>query len=167
MNRRRSRRQMRELDAELLADTDFMLELSTSRKQPNRQLIDLIQPKREQLHQKQPQRQLLELLQGEDDASQQRLDQFKASLPLQTKLLWYPSAGCDFRDLLRFTIKHEQVNVGVQELPDLFVHTDYIPPFTNYEPGWIIDDGRTHITLENTAKLTWNSPIFLQCIQAI
>jgi hypothetical protein len=68
-------------------------------------------------------------------------------------IAWYPSANMDFRPLLYFNRKYTQQEIPElqkQEIPDIFIYTDYMPwdnahMFLN-NPN-IFSDGRTTVSL--------------------
>ncbi len=66
------------------------------------------------------------LLRGKNAEAQQRLDQLCTSIGEDPNLLWYPSAGDDYRDIMEFSPVKAAQN-GLRVLPDLFIHTDYKP----------------------------------------
>jgi len=82
-------------------------------------------------------------------------NEFINSLPDNIKLLWYPSAGEDFRDLL-FT--HEKYEHKMEQMPDLYIHSDYYP----WEQSKFLDnrivykDGKTEINVVEISELTFN-----------
>jgi hypothetical protein len=110
---------------------------------------------------------LLHLLKGNDVKAQERLNELVNQHTNEPKLLWYPSAGFDFRDVLRFSMKHDKANVGVSELPDLFVHTDYMMDRNALEVGELMSDGRTKIDILACHELSWTIPFHYSAMQAI
>ncbi len=103
---------------------------------------------------------ILNLLHGRTTDSQKALEDLKSRLPENPKMLWYLSAGFDLRDVLRFSVKHKTANLGVEELPDLFVHTDYmaLSDERDFEPGVFYEDNRTQIEIQKSHQLYWKSP---------
>lgn len=67
---------------------------------------------------------LKELLKGVDQKSQSRFNELLDAIPENPNILWYPSSGNDFRDLLEFGPGGLN-SPGLKELPHLFIHTDY------------------------------------------
>jgi len=110
---------------------------------------------------------LLHLLKGNDVKAQERLNELIKQHTNELKLLWYPSAGFDFRDVLRFAMKHDKANVGVSELPDLFVHTDYTMDRNALEVGELMNDERTKIDILQCYELTWNVLFYYSALDAI
>ncbi|HGE72396.1 TPA: hypothetical protein ENX78_16265, partial [Candidatus Poribacteria bacterium] len=78
---------------------------------------------------------IAELLKGRNGISQERLDELFDSLRDNPKILWYPSAGNDYRDILELSeveIDEENITGGINIVtdygipaPNLFIHTDY------------------------------------------
>ncbi len=59
------------------------------------------------------------------------------------RVLWYPSAGNDFRDLIFCSGEYP----GIDITPELFVHTDCMPDFDLDTPGAVYKDRHTAVTL--------------------
>ena len=68
---------------------------------------------------------LKDLLQGKTDKAQQALDAFFSGID-EEKILWYPSAGKDYRDLMEVTPERLALH-GIPEQPTIICHTDYNP----------------------------------------
>lgn len=64
-----------------------------------------------------------ELLKGKDSKAQERLDNFFSSV-IEERILWYPSAGLDFRDLLEMSPERRTLH-HIDETPTIICHTDY------------------------------------------
>ena len=77
--------------------------------------------------------------------AQVELDELSSSLPDKPNILWYPSAGEDFRDLI------EGLRTGIQ--PDLYLHTDYSTKFAPIKRGCAFEDNRTSIVIEDMLEL--------------
>ena len=86
--------------------------------------------------------------------------EFVSRLAPDARILWYPAAGDDLRDMV-FLHPAGLAHLGwaVDEIPDLFIHTDYNlgmwGPWLEYEtPGRILKDrlARTGTEIEITAK---------------
>lgn len=76
----------------------------------------------------------------------------------EPRLLWYPSAGEDFRDLLYFSRAYRLANpipVSEPEPPDLFLHTDYFPcsGSTFLDSPLLYQDNRTCIRARTVEEL--------------
>ena len=68
----------------------------------------------------------------------------RAAYEMRAKsVLWYPSAGKDFRDLI--FCSGEYPGIGIT--PELFVHTDCMPDFDLDIPGTVYKDRHTAVTL--------------------
>ncbi len=74
---------------------------------------------------------ILDLLQGKNKHAQQQLLLLKNSIPEDPNVLWYPSAGNDYRDLLELFPERAKRN-NIHDLPDIYVHTDYNPNFLKF-----------------------------------
>jgi len=103
---------------------------------------------------------LLDLLKGKTIEDEHQLDTVKNTLPSNTKTLWYPSSGMDFRDVLRFSVIQEELNVSITEFPDLFVHSDYAISPLKLEEGVIYQDEQTTVTVLQKSELIWKNPFF-------
>lgn len=88
------------------------------------------------------------LLRGKNKRSQDRLDALSNALGKNPNILWYPSAGNDFRDVLEFTNERSQLH-KISELPDLFIHTDY--GINLNQLGHT--DNRTNVRIDNKYEL--------------
>ena len=77
------------------------------------------------------------ILYGINKQSQNRLDELFRDLRGNPNILWYPSAGNDYSDILE--INNERANLnGINEIPELYIHTDYNLNFLNLEENQII-----------------------------
>jgi hypothetical protein len=103
---------------------------------------------------------LLDLLKGKTSEDEHQLETVKNTLPANTKTLWYPSSGMDFRDVLRFSVIHEELNVSITEFPDLFVHADYSISPLKLEEGVIYQDEQTTVTVLQKSELSWKNAFF-------
>lgn len=75
---------------------------------------------------------ILNLLKGTNEEAQNRLQRLSEEIGEDPNLLWYPSAGNDYRHLLELTdAKAKQYNIDL--LPDLMIHTDYMPSSVTLE----------------------------------
>src|SRR5579883_3548053 len=66
---------------------------------------------------------LLQLLRGTTDHAQREFENYCETIQ-EEKLLWYPSAGKDFRDLLETTGERSSVH-NITSSPTVFCHTDF------------------------------------------
>ena len=67
-------------------------------------------------------------------------------------VLWYPSAGNDYRDILEMNVRRRTLH-GIETTANIFCHTDYRRP-PNIAAGTMLrDDGRTRIELLESHKL--------------
>jgi len=115
-----------------------------------------------------------ELLKGKNKESQKQLDKLFCSIGDDPRILWYPSAGDDYRDISelsnanidRNNIKG-RINIAtdyeITELPDIFVHTDYFKRWAKLRQGEIFNDDntgkddKTRVTIENLYELQFNN----------
>lgn len=67
---------------------------------------------------------LRNILKGKDTESQRRLDKLFESVGNDPNICWYPSAENDYRDIFELSQERAEKH-GIEELPDLFIHTDY------------------------------------------
>jgi hypothetical protein len=75
--------------------------------------------------------------------------------PSHLNLLWYPSAGKDFRDIIEFSParlkdRYDPYNI---EVPDIYLHTDYNAHSVELNPGIIYQDAHTCVTINQVHKL--------------
>ncbi len=101
---------------------------------------------------------LKDLLQGKTDKAQQALDEFFSGID-EEKILWYPSAGKDYRDLMEVTPERLALH-GIPEQPTIICHTDYNPSWTGLGmdtrlPKIIRKDARTTITIMEKHPLSF------------
>lgn len=95
------------------------------------------------------------ILSGKNKQAQIRLEALSNSLGDNPNILWYPSAGRDFRDILQLSPTRAQLH-KVSELPDLFIHTDYKPCWGH---NWlklgevVYNDDKTSVRIENIFEL--------------
>ena len=68
------------------------------------------------------------------------------------RVLWYPSAGEDYRDIMEMYEKR-RVPHGIELVPNVYCHTDYRRPPNIAEGTVLRDDGRTRIELLESHKL--------------
>jgi len=87
-----------------------------------------------------PKETLQYLLSGKDPISQKYLDDYFKGLPAEPKILWYPSAGDDFRDILELSADRA-INHGVSIPPDIFIHSDCDSPGYKKNGEFDYDEG--------------------------
>jgi hypothetical protein len=97
---------------------------------------------------------LLEVLTGRRAQSFAAIRRVGAS----PRVAWYPTAGTDFRDLLYLGAEYQRLSPPTPPppaepaAPDLYLHTDYLPPsFLNQQT--LVDDGRTTVRVEEIREL--------------
>ena len=91
------------------------------------------------------------ILRGKNTESQTRFDALNIKLGDNPFILWYPSAGNDYRDIMELSNERAQLH-KIKELPDLFIHTDYNANYVNLDET-IYNDGRTIVQIENKFEL--------------
>ena len=95
---------------------------------------------------------LQEIVKGADASAQQALDKLFTSLE-EERILWYPSAGSDFRDLLETLSPERQALHGLSEAPNIFIHTTYIRDYVPLNLGVIRNDGRTVVEIQEKYEI--------------
>jgi len=115
-----------------------------------------------------------ELLKGKNKESQKQLDKLFCSIGDDPRILWYPSAGDDYRDISELSNANidrnnirGRINIAtdyeITELPDIFVHTDYFKRWAKLRQGEIFNDDntgkddKTRVTIENLYELQFNN----------
>lgn len=81
-----------------------------------------------------------------------KLDEILGKIGENPNILWYPSAGRDFRDLL-------EAECRTEISPDLYFHTDYDNINNKIVKGIIFNDGRTTVEILEINELKCNSEI--------
>jgi len=92
-----------------------------------------------------------DLLVGRTDAEQQRLEHFFATIA-EERLLWYPSAGSDYRDLL-YLNPAKSPDLGLHQEPNIFCHTDYDFRYFRNRADPLFQDGNTCIRIKELFEL--------------
>jgi hypothetical protein len=93
---------------------------------------------------------LQNVLKGKTQDGQRKIDRYFSSKQNKKKLnvLWYPSAGNDFFDVVH--VMHHSLQGKLSE-QDMFIHTDYMPEWVDLSPGVKYHDNLTTVEiLENT-----------------
>jgi hypothetical protein len=107
---------------------------------------------------------ITELLKGKNRTSQKRLNKLFGSLRDNPKILWYPSAGNDYRDILELSeVKIDEKNIrgninivtdyGIPA-PDLFIHTDYNKNMVELKKGELFNDHKTVVIAKEIYPLS-------------
>ena len=89
---------------------------------------------------------LQQLLKGKNPEAQQRLDAYFNTIPDNPNILWYPSAGYDFRDLTELS-PDRAANNGIDVLPEIYIHTDLSRELSEVKVGEIYNYDKTRILL--------------------
>lgn len=87
------------------------------------------------------------ILTGLDKKAETKLKMVLETIGDNPNILWYPSAGRDFRDLME-----AQIRTGIT--PDLFIHTDYNKELTKLTCGIIYNDDKTKVIIHEVHHLT-------------
>jgi len=66
---------------------------------------------------------LQDILEGDTPEAKDALDELFGDLK-EERILWYPSAGFDYRDILEMTPPRRELH-GIKEPPNIICHTDY------------------------------------------
>lgn len=99
------------------------------------------------------------LLKGKDQEAQNQLDLLMNSIGKNPKILWYPSAGNDYRDIIELCTNRSRDH-GIKEKPDLFIHTDYSTnPDLVKLYGIAYQDNKTTVSIESSFQLALINPI--------
>lgn len=133
---------------------------------------------------------LWEILKPVDKKGKEFFDKVVESVKDNPRILWYPSARNDYRDILELSEISKDVleNLGIsdnitdgsqilerirrkyncgckrltiaydydikkEELPNLFIHTDYDKEGVTLKEGTVFDDGRTRVNIKKLCKL--------------
>jgi hypothetical protein len=94
---------------------------------------------------------LNKILKGTDTTSQIKLEELIDEIGENPNILWYPSAGMDFRDLLEAEYRTELS-------PDIYFHTDYYK-LREFVLGTVFNDERTTVEILEINEL--------QCVSEI
>ncbi len=86
------------------------------------------------------------ILKGKDRRSQTKLDELIFNIGENPNILWYPSAGDDFRDII-------EAETRTEISPDLYFHTDYSKNVAIIS-GTIFNDGATQVEIMDISFLT-------------
>lgn len=70
-----------------------------------------------------PKETLQYLLKGRDANGQRQLESYFAKIPSDPNILWYPSSGFDFRDILELS-GERAARHNLSLVPDIFIHSD-------------------------------------------
>ncbi len=78
-----------------------------------------------------------DLLQGKTQQAQHALDDFFANIK-EERILWYPSAGCDYRDVMEMRPERLALH-QIPEAANIICHTDYMYRWTklDQQTRWI------------------------------
>lgn len=74
---------------------------------------------------------LRDLLEGETPSAQQALDRFFRGIE-DERILWYPSAGRDYRDIMEMS-EQRRTQHDIRIAPNIFCHTDYMHDWTGLD----------------------------------
>jgi len=89
---------------------------------------------------------LLHLLRGKTPEAQRELEKVREGID-EERVLWYPSAGGDYRDVLEMTAARRSLH-GIDTAPNVIVHTDYDARASHLDRQIIHEDPRTVVELE-------------------
>ena len=81
------------------------------------------------------------------------LKEVLGSLGQTERILWYPSAGHDFRDVIEMSAQRRAIH-GIDEEPNIYCHTDDRGRWIEEADGILHDDGRTCVELLTKQNLT-------------
>lgn len=97
------------------------------------------------------------LLKGKTKEAQRKLDELFERIGDRPKLLWYPSSGLDFRDIIEFSPRRMELH-GAKVAPNLFIHTDYNCFNDLNLEGDVFDDCRTKVKVVEKHELLISDP---------
>lgn len=102
---------------------------------------------------------IFNILKGKDIDSDYELKKIE----IQTNsIAWYPSAGLDFRDLLELS------NPIYNEIPDLFIHTDYKPDWSIHDYAFeSFNTGKVHNDFNDNYNAVIENVFELELIKSI
>jgi len=86
---------------------------------------------------------LQNLLIGNTPKDQAELDMFFSDIE-EEKILWYPSSGTDYRDILEVTAPRLLLH-GIKEPPNIICHTDYFAKWIDLDKEILHKDERTTV----------------------
>ena len=95
---------------------------------------------------------LQQLLKGKNQESQQRWDDYLNTIPDNPNILWYPSAGYDFRDLSELSAERASIH-GIDVLSDIYLHNDLSRELSEVKIGEIYNYDKTIILLTGLYEL--------------
>ncbi|GEM_PF-1306963 len=109
-------------------------------------------------------RSIKQLLKARNQASQKRLNDLFSTVGDNPEILWYPSAGNDYRDILELSEIDENNIRGIRgninivtdygiPAPDLFIHTDYNKKMVKLKKGEVFNDGKTNVVAKKIYPL--------------
>ncbi|MEO0022296.1 MAG: hypothetical protein ABIJ93_00340 [candidate division WOR-3 bacterium] len=109
------------------------------------------------------------ILEPADEKGKELFNKVVESVKNNPRILWYPSAGNDYRDILELSdisgnITDENqirgnVNIAYdydikkEELPNLFIHNDYNRRVVKLKKGVVFDDGKTRVRINGLCRL--------------
>jgi hypothetical protein len=106
---------------------------------------------------------ILDLLEGATESENRKWAEFLLrfnSTDFNTtdeKILWYPSSGDDFKDIVNFSDKANRI-ISFEDLPNLFIHNDYDSRvFDKLNKNvYLFNDGKTKVIAEDKIELRFN-----------
>lgn len=94
---------------------------------------------------------LTQLFKAKSKDNQHLMDSLWNRLGNRPKIAWYPSSGNDYRDIMELKTERA-LEHGIEEQPDLFIHTDYNPSWVNMTNP-LYEDGRTSVRFKYAIDL--------------
>ena len=106
---------------------------------------------------------ILDLLEGATESENRKWDEFLLRFNLndfnspEEKILWYPSSGDDFKDIVNFSDSANRT-IPFRDLPNLFIHNDYDSSVFNIfnKKEFLFNDGKTKVKAEDKIELRFN-----------
>jgi hypothetical protein len=105
---------------------------------------------------------ILNLLEGATESENRKWTEFLLRFnstnlnSTEEKLLWYPSSGDDYRDIVNFSDISNRI-IPFEDLPNLFIHNDYDSRvFNRFNDTYLFNDGKTIVKAEDKIELRFN-----------
>lgn len=105
---------------------------------------------------------ILDLLEGATESENRKWSEFLLRFnstnfnSTDEKILWYPSSGDDYRDVIDFSDIANRI-IPYEDLPNLFIHNDYDSRvFDRFNNTYLFNDGETIVSVKEKIELRFN-----------
>ena len=105
---------------------------------------------------------ILDLLEGATESENRKWSEFLLRFnstnfnSTDEKILWYPSSGDDYRDVIDFSDIANRI-IPFEDLPNLFIHNDYDSRvFDRFNNTYLFNDGETIVSVKEKIELRFN-----------